>query len=217
MLHFTGDEYRFERNIRLAEKCYEAGEYESALSHYEEALLLNNTEEAPYLGMTEVYMAQEAYGEAISSLQAGITNEHVTEERKAVLKDRLSEVCDIQYEQSEKYPMQMVFFDAENDTALEGVKVSCRRIEYEEGGDTLFKTKTDENGIIRKKLPEGTYIIEAELNGYMAACLDASFTKEDTVAEGYLVPRLAEGTTAVVLTWEGEETDLDLVVFTPHL
>ena len=48
-LYFTGDAYMSRKNMKLAEECFDAEEYEEALAYYEEALKLDP-------GLTEAYL-----------------------------------------------------------------------------------------------------------------------------------------------------------------
>lgn len=91
-LYLSSNGYQCKKNMKLAEKKYEAGEYEEALSYYQAALERDDTVADAYLRSADIYLADESYDEAIGILQDGI-EKSVEEERVNELKDKLAELC----------------------------------------------------------------------------------------------------------------------------
>jgi hypothetical protein len=74
----------------------------------------------------------------------------------------------------------------------------------------------DENGSFSGNLPSGVYTAEIEADGYVRTYIEVEVSEQETEVSGYLIPSVEEGSTGIVLTWDGEGTDLDLTLFTPY-
>ena len=89
-------------------------------------------------------------------------------------------------------------------------------------GEAVYTGSTDESGQAEITLPRGHYTIETAVDGYERTW--KSITVNPYMEEGedapvetsvYLIPALAEGESAFVLTWRDDvEVDLDLTLFT---
>lgn len=117
----------------------------------------------------------------------------------------------------EEYPVQLSLYNAANgkDT-LANAMVSFREGVAAYEGEVLFAVETDENGLVSAELPEGTYTVSAERDDYMTTYLNVIVTGAKNSYKGYLVPKISKGQSAVVLTWDAGDVDLDLTVFTPY-
>ena len=98
---------------------------------------------------------------------------------------------------------------------LRGVTVNFREGSDSREGEILLTAQAAENGEIIAKLPSGTYTAELVTDGYITTWVNVEVPEQETWCSGWMIPATAEDQTAVVLTWEGEDTDLDLTVFTP--
>lgn len=99
---------------------------------------------------------------------------------------------------------------------LRGVTVNFREGSDSREGEILLTAQAAENGEIIAKLPSGTYTAELVTDGYITTWVNVEVPEQETWCSGWMIPATAEYQTAVVLTWEGEDTDLDLTVFTPN-
>lgn len=89
-LYFTGDSYKSQKNLKLANECYEEGEYEDALDYYEEARELDDMLLETYLNPADIYLRDGDYEEAISLLKDAIKIF-----KKADEEDALEELTDM--------------------------------------------------------------------------------------------------------------------------
>lgn len=76
--------------------------------------------------------------------------------------------------------------------------------------------QSGENGIVTANLQSGTYTVQLEAEGYADSYVTVEVAETAVEQHGYLLPTPSEGQTGIVVSWEGEETDLDLTVFTPY-
>ena len=91
-LYLNSNSYQCKKNMKLAEKKYEAGEYEEALTYYQAALERDDTVVDAYLKSADIYLAEESYDEAIAILKDGITK-NIEGENSKNLEDKLAELC----------------------------------------------------------------------------------------------------------------------------
>ena len=125
----------------------------------------------------------------------------------------------------DEYPVHINVYTAEDvrsgdDGSLSrspvgGVSVSLREGVGAYEGDIVRALQGDEGGKVDTTLPSGTYTAQIDVPGYTRSFLEIQVDEGETTADSYILPAIAEGTTGVVLTWEGGETDLDLTLFTP--
>lgn len=125
----------------------------------------------------------------------------------------------------DEYPVHINVYTAEDvrsgdDGSLSrspvgGVSVSLREGVGAYEGDIVRTLQADEGGKVDTTLPSGTYTAQIDVPGYTRSFLEIQVDEEETTADSYILPAIAEGTTGVVLTWEGGEADLDLTLFTP--
>ena len=99
---------------------------------------------------------------------------------------------------------------------LRGVTVNFREGSDSREGEILLTSQAAENGELLAKLPSGTYTAELVTDGYITTWMNIEVPEQETWCSGWMIPATAENQTAVLLTWEGEDTDLDLTVFTPN-
>lgn len=81
-------------------------------------------------------------------------------------------------------------------------------------GEALMTAET-ENGELKAELPSGVYTVQFHTEGYLDSYLEVEVMEETVSRDVYVMPGIAESQTAVVLTWDGEDVDLDLTLFTP--
>ncbi len=98
---------------------------------------------------------------------------------------------------------------------LQTVTAYVREGEGNRTGEVILETST-QNGEISMNLPSGIYTVQLHVDGYMDIYVKIEVEEETAPRDVYVMPQLNEGQTGVVLTWDGEETDLDLTLFTPY-
>lgn len=81
-------------------------------------------------------------------------------------------------------------------------------------GEALMTVETAD-GELTTELPSGIYTVQFHTEGYLDSYVEVEVMEEAVSEDIYVMPGLAEGQTGVLLTWEGEEVDLDLTLFTP--
>lgn len=119
-------------------------------------------------------------------------------------------------EDDEPHTVQMVFQNAENRNDIpKDIKVTFREGNAAYSGEAMLTLQTEEVGKINAQLPGGIYTVQAEAEGYLSAFLEIEAV-EGKEYPFYLVPEIPAGRTAIVLTWEQSDIDLDLTVFTPY-
>lgn len=97
---------------------------------------------------------------------------------------------------------------------LTGGRVNLRSGAENCEGEILQTLEADENGQINAALPAGIYTAEIDVPGYTPAYVNLEVTREETIAEGYVIPLPEQGQMGIMLTWQGE-ADLDLTLLTP--
>jgi len=98
---------------------------------------------------------------------------------------------------------------------LQTVTAYVREGEGNQTGEVVLETST-QNGELSMNLPSGIYTVQLHADGYMDIYVKIEVEEETAPRDVYVMPQLNEGQTGVVLTWDGEETDLDLTLFTPY-
>lgn len=88
--YMTSDGYRCKKTLQMAEKHYEAEEYEEALDCYQEVLEIDSSNLNSYLKCADIYSMEQSYEEAFRILQDGM--EKVGEGDKGALEEKLADV-----------------------------------------------------------------------------------------------------------------------------
>lgn len=111
----------------------------------------------------------------------------------------------------------------QNDGQGAGASLLAAQVIIREGsnsraGQTVYAGNTDENGEVSEiLLVSGSYTVEASADGYETTWASLEIDADAPEAYVYLIPTLADGESAFVLTWDEDSgTDLDLTVFTPY-
>lgn len=91
-LYFTGDAYVSRRNMKLAEECFDAEEYEEALTYYEEALRRDPGLAEAYLKSADIWVMEEKYGKAIGVLEKGLKKTGEDEDSREEIQEKIEEV-----------------------------------------------------------------------------------------------------------------------------
>ncbi|MDE7446597.1 MAG: zinc-ribbon domain-containing protein [Lachnospiraceae bacterium] len=91
-MYFLSDEYQCKRNMRLADKNYEAEAYEEALSYYGAALDLDDTLVEAYLKSADIYSKEDSYEKALKILKLGM-KKNEDEESWKLLSEEYENVC----------------------------------------------------------------------------------------------------------------------------
>lgn len=131
---------------------------------------------------------------------------------------------ELKIRQEEKtYPVQISVYSAADVRTgqngllrdlLTGGKVNLRAEADNYEGEVLQTLEADENGQINAVLPAGIYTAEIDVAGYTPAYVNLEVAREETTAEGYVIPLPEQGQIGIMLTWQGE-ADLDLTLLTP--
>ena len=83
-LYFTSDTYKIGKNVKLAAKNYDNGDYDSALEYYEAVLEMDDTRTDVYNSMAQIYLEQGEYDDALSALKAATKKCEMSDEDEAV-------------------------------------------------------------------------------------------------------------------------------------
>ena len=92
VLYFNSDAYNGRKNLKLAIQCFEEGKIEEAKDYCEIVLEYDKTIVDAYLKLSEIYMENKEYEDAIEILLAGIKAVNV-EADKEILCSALEDVC----------------------------------------------------------------------------------------------------------------------------
>lgn len=98
---------------------------------------------------------------------------------------------------------------------LQNVSALVREGEGNQTGEVILTADT-QSGELSMNLPSGVYTVQLHADGYLDIYVKIEVAEESAAKDVYVMPQLNEGQTGVVLTWEGEEADLDLTLFTPY-
>lgn len=98
---------------------------------------------------------------------------------------------------------------------LQNVSALVREGEGNQTGEVILTADT-KSGELSMNLPSGVYTVQLHADGYLDIYVKIEVAEESAAKDVYVMPQLNEGQTGVVLTWEGEEADLDLTLFTPY-
>lgn len=98
---------------------------------------------------------------------------------------------------------------------LQNVSALVREGEGNQTGEVILTADT-KSGELSMNLTSGVYTVQLHADGYLDIYVKIEVAEESATKDVYVMPQLNEGQTGVVLTWEGEEADLDLTLFTPY-
>jgi hypothetical protein len=129
-------------------------------------------------------------------------------------------------ESGDEYPVRVCLYSAEEvrtteDGNMERPLIAGKNVNLRVGagaytGEIYASFTADENGSFSGNLPSGVYTAEIEADGYIRTYIEVEVSEQETEVSGYLIPSVKEGSTGIVLAWDGEGTDLDLTLFTPY-
>lgn len=124
-----------------------------------------------------------------------------------------------------EYPVHINICMAEKvgsgeDGSLERVPAHTAAVSLRKGvgareGEIFRSLQVGEGGSIDTALPPGIYTAQIDVPGCARTFLEIRVEEGEVTADAYVLPAPTEGVTAIVLTWEGEDLDLDLTLFTP--
>ena len=97
-LYFTGDAYMSRKNMKLAEECFDAEEYEEALAYYEEALKLDPGLTEAYLKSADIRVMEGEYEEAIGILEKGLKKTREDEDAQEEIEGKIEEIGHLENE-----------------------------------------------------------------------------------------------------------------------
>lgn len=99
--------------------------------------------------------------------------------------------------------------------ALQTVTATVREGAGNYNGESLRTVET-QNGELAVNLPSGVYTVQFHTEGYLDGYKEVEVMEAATVVDAYAMPGVAETQTGVILTWDSDEVDLDLTLFTPY-
>lgn len=98
---------------------------------------------------------------------------------------------------------------------LQTVTATIREGAGNYSGESLRTVET-QNGELAVNLPSGVYTVQFHTEGYLDGYKEVEVMEAATVVDAYAMPGVAETQTGVILTWDSDEVDLDLTLFTPY-
>ena len=139
VFYFTGDGYRLKKNMKMAEKHYEAGEYEEAIACYEAVFELDGVSEGiyedVYLKMADAYLSGGDCLTAVQTLIDGAedTGSDVLSEREEYVRENI-------------VIAKETWYGGDNN-------IECwSEYEYDEQGNQIKAVSYDESGNIESRL-----------------------------------------------------------------
>lgn len=107
----------------------------------------------------------------------------------------------------------------ENGTAagepIQTVTATVREGAGNYSGESICTVET-QSGELTASLQSGVYTVQFHADGYLDHYMEVEVAEEAAVRDAYIMPGLAETQTGVILTWDSDEVDLDLTLFTPY-
>ncbi|MBD5459969.1 MAG: hypothetical protein HDR26_03355 [Lachnospiraceae bacterium] len=106
----------------------------------------------------------------------------------------------------------------ENGTAvggtIPGAAVTVRESYGNYSGEAVCTTEA-QDGVLEVELPPGTYTLQFQTGGYLDVYAEVEMAEEAVEQDVYMMPKLSESQTGILLTWDSAEVNLDLVLLTP--
>lgn len=99
--------------------------------------------------------------------------------------------------------------------ALQNITATVREGAGNYSGEPV-RTAETQNGELAVNLPSGVYTVQFHTEGYLDSYKEVDVAEAGAAEDVYVMPGLEETQTGVILTWESEEADLDLTLFTPY-
>lgn len=98
---------------------------------------------------------------------------------------------------------------------IQAVTATVREGAGNYSGESLCTVET-QNGELTANLAPGVYTVQFHAEGYLDHYMDVEVGEEAAIRDAYVMPGLEENQTGVILTWDSDEVDLDLTLFTPY-
>lgn len=98
---------------------------------------------------------------------------------------------------------------------IQAVTATVREGAGNYSGESLCTVET-QNGELTANLAPGVYTVQFHAEGYLDHYMDVEVGEEVAIRDAYVMPGLEENQTGVILTWDSDEVDLDLTLFTPY-
>ena len=130
-LYFTGNDYQCVRYLKLAERCYEAGEYEKALEYCTAVLNLDDSIAEVYRLSSDIYLAQDKCVEAVQMLMDGTA---------ATEAEELAE--------RERYVREHIVIAEVKKVSDDGIPFRWTKYEYDANGNQTEEVSYDADGSI---------------------------------------------------------------------
>ncbi len=98
---------------------------------------------------------------------------------------------------------------------IQAVTATVREGAGNYSGESVCTVET-QNGELTVNLAPGAYTVQFHAEGYLDHYMEVEVGEEAAIRDAYVMPGLAENQTGVILTWDSDEVDLDLTLFTPY-
>ena len=98
---------------------------------------------------------------------------------------------------------------------IQAVTATVREGAGNYSGESVCTVET-QNGELTVNLAPGAYTVQFHAEGYLDHYMEVEVGEEEAIRDAYVMPGLAENQTGVILTWDSDEVDLDLTLFTPY-
>ncbi|MCM1536613.1 MAG: hypothetical protein NC126_11895, partial [Clostridium sp.] len=100
-------------------------------------------------------------------------------------------------------------------TPIQDVTATVREGAGNYSGESICTVET-QNGELTASLPSGAYTVQFHADGYLDSYMEVEVEEDAVTRDAYVMAGLAENQTGIVLTWDSDEVDLDLTLFTPY-
>lgn len=100
-------------------------------------------------------------------------------------------------------------------TPIQTVTATVREGAGNHSGKSVCTVETG-NGELTASLRPGVYTVQFHADGYLDHYMEVEVAEGAAVRDAYIMPGLAETQTGVILTWDSDQVDLDLTLFTPY-
>lgn len=151
----------------------------------------------------------------------------VTSHKDQVINVELTKDNLVTYKKSaDEYPVAVNVYCAEDvirteekdeqGSLLTGANVAVREGSMNYTGEVLITVQADNSGRISISLKSGVYTLQIDVPGYETSYIEIEVNEQETEQDAYVIPTIETGKTAVLLTWDTGDVDLDLAVYTPY-